>query len=223
MREGSRSGGGEEGGMMTREELLRLKRAVWLADAVRPPRVYAVLDCARDPAIYDLVTRSYREKSCLFAGKLHPELEMASPFLLEVQAADSITDQILQRGWTKAWGILIRTDASFRTVRRHLRTLLRVRTEDGRFLLFRFYDPRTLNVYLPTCTPQELALMFGEDASTWFSFSGGLRETNAFTFEEGELRYSGFPLRESLSLSPAAEVATAHGAAPLYQAADGTA
>lgn len=208
---------------MTREELLRLKRTVWLADAVRPPRVYAVLDCARDPAIYDLVARSYRERSCLFAGKLEPELEMASPFLLEVQAGDSITDQILQRGWTDAWGILIRTDASFRTVRRHLRTLLRVRTEDGRFLLFRFYDPRTLNAYLPTCTPQELALVFGEDASTWFSFSAAHRETNAFTFEDGELRCSRLSLGESAQFNPPVKLTAPAAVVPRYEPAEDTA
>ena len=83
---------------MTREQLTRFKRNVWQANSVRPVRIYAVLDCARDPLIYDLVARSYREKSCLFAGKLDPELERASPFLLELEQGDSVTDEILLRG-----------------------------------------------------------------------------------------------------------------------------
>jgi hypothetical protein len=28
-------------------------------------------------------------------------------------------------------------------------------------LAFRYYDPRVLNAYLPTCTPQELKAVFG--------------------------------------------------------------
>ena len=174
---------------MTGEQLAVLRRKVWPQDAVRPVRIYAVLDCARDPLIYDLIVRSYREKSCLFAGKLDPELERAAPYLLELQPGDSVTDEILLRGWTEAWGILIRSETSFQSLRRHLRTLLRVRTEDGRFLLFRFYDPRVLHAYLPTCTPQELALLFGDETSTWYCFSSSDGRTSAATTQRGELRF----------------------------------
>ncbi len=172
---------------MTGAELARLKRTFWPADSVRPVRIYAVLDCARNPAIYDLVQRSYREKSCLFAGQLDPELERAAPFLLEVQPGDTITDQLLLRGWKHAWGILIQSENSLRSVRRHLRTLLRVRTEEGRFLLFRFYDPRVLNSYLPTCTTSELALIFGEDTPIWFAHASQPADTYKYTVENGAL------------------------------------
>lgn len=168
---------------MTREEIASLKQRLWPADAVRPVRIYAVLDCARDPSIHDLLSRSYREKGCLFAGKLHPDLERAAPHLLELQAADSVTDEILRRGWEEAWGILIQSDSSFRTVRRHLRTLLRVRTEDGRILLFRFYDPRVLATYLPTCTPEELRTVYGDAIRSVYGFS-----SNAFHFESSDAR-----------------------------------
>jgi hypothetical protein len=36
-----------------------------------------------------------------------------------------------------------------------------VRTEDGTRLIFRYYDPRVLRVYLPTCRPAELETFFG--------------------------------------------------------------
>ena len=174
---------------MTGAELGRLKRSIWPADAVRPVRVYAVLDCARDASIYELVSRSYREKSCLFAGKLDPELERAAPFLLELQPSDSVTDHILLHGWAESWGIFLRSESSLRSLRRHLRTLLRVRTEGERFLLFRYYDPRVLNEYLPTCTPQELELIFGEDIVEIFSCAetGTLRYSQA----DGALRTTG--------------------------------
>ena len=38
---------------------------------------------------------------------------------------------------------------------------LRVTDESGRKLLFRYYDPRVLPIYLPTCTNDELTTIFG--------------------------------------------------------------
>lgn len=180
---------------MTAQQLLSLKHSIWPADAVRPVRIYAVLDCARDPVIFDLAARSYREKSSLFAGKLDPDLERAAPCLLELQASDGITDEILLRGWENAWCVLLQNEGSFHSVRRHLRALLRVRTEDGRFLLFRFYDPRVLNAFLPTCTGEELAVLFGESITAWLSCSSGPTRLNTFTLQDGELQRSGVPQR----------------------------
>lgn len=178
---------------MTRQQVQHLKRFVWPEAAVRPPRIYAVLDGARDPAIHDLVHRSYREKSCLFAGDLEPEVERAAPFLLELQQGDTLTDELLLRGWGDAWMVLLRSENSFRSVRRHLRTLLRVRSEDGAFLLFRFYDPRVLSMYLPTCTPQELATVYRDEITEWFCHAPGSTETTGYSVHDGTLlqRYAG--------------------------------
>ena len=172
---------------MAHEDLVSLKRSIWPSNPVRPVRIYAVLDCARHPAIHDLIARSYREKSCLFAGDLHPELERAAPFLLELQPGDSLTDEILRRGWQDAWGILVRTESTFRSLRRHLRSLLRVSTEDGRFHLFRFYDPRVLLIYLPTCTGAELELIFGDAILDVFAFSNDLQRSQKYSFSGEEL------------------------------------
>jgi hypothetical protein len=46
-------------------------------------------------------------------------------------------------------------------LRAHLRRLTRVRTADGRVLLFRFYDPLVLQALLPTFDSAQLAEMFG--------------------------------------------------------------
>ncbi len=60
-----------------------------------------------------------------------------------------------------AWGIFLTAYAEIEQVRRHFRRLLRVRTEGGETLLFRFYDPRVLRQYLPTCISSELQEMYG--------------------------------------------------------------
>ena len=67
-------------------------------------------------------------------------------------------------GWGQSWGVFVRIkDPS--NLRSHLRGFLRVKDESGRFLLFRYYDPRVLRVYLPTCLPHELRTVFGPISS----------------------------------------------------------
>jgi len=49
----------------------------------------------------------------------------------------------------------------FEALRRHFRTFLRVRGPEGQVLYFRWYDPRVLRVYLPTCIAAEIAQVYG--------------------------------------------------------------
>ena len=144
-----------------RELAGKLKRVLWPDESLRPVNMWAVLDAAKDRRIFDLVSRSYLEKCCLFAGELSPELERAAPHLVEMSPRDSVTDSLLEFGWGQAWGIFLQSDDPIRTLRRHLRTFLRVKDEAGHYLLFRYYDPRVLRAYLPTCRAGELKMVFG--------------------------------------------------------------
>ena len=49
-------------------------------------------------------------------------------------------------------------------MRRHFRTFLVVALPDERRVHFRWYDPRILRAYLPTCTGEEAAIVFGPTA-----------------------------------------------------------
>jgi len=42
-----------------------------------------------------------------------------------------------------------------------------VKDERGNRLVFRYYDPRVLRVYLPTCSPSELRTVFGPIECFW--------------------------------------------------------
>ena len=98
---------------------------------------------------------------CLYRGALAPVLELAAPHLLRIGRGHAYTEQLFQMGWRSAWGFLFASAADPKVLRRHLRRFLRVRTEAGRILAFRYYDPRVLRVYLPTCTPEEVRALFG--------------------------------------------------------------
>ena len=53
------------------------------------------------------------------------------------------------------------SDAAFKEVRKHFRQFLMAKLPDGKQVYFRFYDPRVLRLYLPTCTPEEINQFFG--------------------------------------------------------------
>ncbi len=123
--------------------------------------VWTILDAARDPKIFGAVDGSYLEKCCLYAGDLPWQLQMAAPYLVQLRSDDRLTGYIIDEGWGKAWGIFFRAEEGIKTLRRHFRGFLRVRDRKGSRLIFRYYDPRVLRVYLPTCTPDELRTVFG--------------------------------------------------------------
>jgi hypothetical protein len=123
--------------------------------------VYAVLDAARDPRVYGAVEGSGLPHACLYDGKLPAELAEAAPHLVRLRADRPFTAKLLADGWGDSWGCFMTTSLALPELRRHLRRFLRVKNEEGKTLVFRYYDPRVLRTYLPTCTPDELATFFG--------------------------------------------------------------
>ncbi len=70
------------------------------------------------------------------------------------------TRRLINLAWGNSWGIFLGVKDSS-NLRHHLKKFLRVRTESGKRLLFRYYDPRVFRTYLPTCLPKELKTVFG--------------------------------------------------------------
>jgi len=122
---------------------------------------YAVLDGASVPG---LVGRLYADRPdyvCLFRGQLEPDMMEVAPYLVQLKHPSPFTDWVLGEGLGNHWGILVISPADIRQLRGHFRSLVTVTTEDGRSLLFRFYDPRVLRTYLPTCNADEVEAVFG--------------------------------------------------------------
>lgn len=134
--------------------------ALWPPGQASPSSVWAVLDCARDPVIYRLLLESRLEFLCLYSGKLPRELEMVAPHMVELLPGHRFTQRLLDEGWGRAWGVFATLDDPT-MLRHHLRRFLVVRDEQGRRLLFRFFDPRVLGVFLRTCDPDQLRSFFG--------------------------------------------------------------
>jgi hypothetical protein len=139
----------------------RLLEELWPPGTPGSVGVYAILDAARDQRIYGEVFSAHAEKCCLYSGDLPWQVEMAAPYLVQLEREDRFTDFVLQTGWGNAWGIFFSSETSLKNLRRHLRSFLKVTDDSGRRLLFRYYDPRVLRIYLPTCWPAELRAVFG--------------------------------------------------------------
>lgn len=149
---------------MTPEQRAALQKLLWPDDAKRRLGVWAVLDCARDPRIYLALLESRLEFRCLYSGRLPRALEMVAPHLVELLPGHRLTDRLLDEGWGRSWGVWLKIeDAS--NLRHHLRKFLRVQDERGKPLLFRYYDPRVLRLYLPSCHADELQAFFGPISS----------------------------------------------------------
>jgi hypothetical protein len=151
-----------EGGMRMDQTLFsQIVAALWFKELSPAYTVWAVLDGARDKRVFSAVVATYTDNCCLYGGDLPSDLKLAAPYLVALDPEDRTTHYILRRAWGNNWGIFLRSTASMETLRRHLKKFLVVRDHKGRRLLFRYYDPRVLRVYLPTCWPAELEMVFG--------------------------------------------------------------
>jgi hypothetical protein len=156
-----------------------------------------ILDAARDRTIFRMLLQCGLEYSCLYSGTLPPALEIVAPYLVHLEYEDGYTRQFLERAWSNNWGIFLKCDLRLDKLRRHLRQFLVVRHPRGNRLVFRYYDPRVLRVYLPTCFTDELETVFGPIQCFWTEgkASGEMLE---FRFDGGKL------LQRTLSLAPGA-------------------
>jgi len=125
-------------------------------------QVVAIIDGASASALLGAIEINKPEYCCLLSGNIDGDLASAAPYLIKLEKNSPLTEWLL-KGWGKHVGIYCITDrqVSFDELRTHFRSLLTVKTHDGHTVYFRFYDPRVLNIYLPTCTGSEAQQVFG--------------------------------------------------------------
>jgi len=81
----------------------------------------------------------------------------------------------------------VHSDAGLKELQEHFRRYLQVQDSEGKKLFFRFYDPRVLRVYLPSCTRKELFTFFGPVRR--FILDGeGPGTLEELSVDQGELR-----------------------------------
>lgn len=164
-------------------------RHFWRDDPLdRDPCLFALLDCARDRAIYPELRRLAgrgAEVLPLYQGQALTELASVAPYLVGFGAGLDVFDWFWSEGWGASWGILLWSPVTPATLRDHFRRHTKVRSDDGQVLLSRFYDPRVLRMLLPVLDARQVVDFWGpvtrfhaesEDGAEIidFSHSGGI-------------------------------------------------
>jgi Domain of unknown function (DUF4123)/FHA domain len=123
--------------------------------------VFAVLDAAREDRLPAFLQAYGVEHLSLYDGESGDQLKDVAPYVALLPKTSQLLPLLMKEGWGKSWGVYFNAIDSLADIRKHLRRLLTVQNEDGTSLYFRFYDPRVLSVFLPTCTPEERTEFFG--------------------------------------------------------------
>jgi hypothetical protein len=143
-----------------------------------PGPLYAVLDAARDFWIPVHLEEHAPDRVSLYSGDAAVELANVAPYLVRIDPDSTLLPVVIDEGWGESWGVFLTSPAPIAEVRSHLRKFLMVELEDGgegrpEEAYFRWYDPRVLRVFLPTCTPAEAAEFFGPVGAFLCEAKGG--------------------------------------------------
>ena len=144
--------------------------------------LYALLDAAREPSVLKVIYESKEEFQSLYEGAPGAQLAHFAPYLVRVPEKSPLIETLVNQAWSKSWGVFLTCDKPLKELRAHFRHFLNVKLPDGKQVYFRYYDPRVLRLFLPTCLPEEINQFFGpikhflieaEDSATALHFTRG--------------------------------------------------
>lgn len=142
------------------------------ASAPRQPRLqdllakdfqplYVLLDASREPSVLKVILESKEEYQSLYEGAPGAQLAHFAPYLVRVPQKSALLDALVHQAWSKSWGVFLTSETPLKDLRTHFRHFLTVKLPDGQQVYFRYYDPRVLRLFLPTCLPEETNQFFG--------------------------------------------------------------
>lgn len=121
--------------------------------------LFAILDACDEARVLQQVRALGDRAASLYRGAAADDLAAIAPYLVQVDAA--LLEWIAGNLWADAWGIFAVASGDLEAIRTHFRKFLLVDAPDGEQWYFRFYDPRVLERFLPTCDAVQLGDFFG--------------------------------------------------------------
>ncbi len=124
-------------------------------------RVFAIADAARDHELAFAARGRYGQQMVsLFEEPGASRLADVAPYVVSVQHGSEFLT-----AWENALGssagILVLSSVELPTLCAHLRSVFLVTDEMDEEFFFRFYDPRVLRSFLPSCTAEQAGEFFG--------------------------------------------------------------
>lgn len=161
----------DEAALPGRERYLRGKRraageaalAALRAEQEAAP-LYAVVDASRGARILELLREAVEPHRSLYQGARGDALEDVAPYLVgPFEPGSRLLERLIAEAWGEGAAIFCTCRRQPAELRRHLRRFLVVEVhESGERVYFRFYDPRVLRRFLPTCSPRQEEELFGD-------------------------------------------------------------
>lgn len=146
------------------------------------------------------------EHTCLYEGDSERFLSAVAPWLFNLEHGSAFAQWVAENGSTQSWGVLLRCAEDSVQLYKHLRNFLIVESEDGHEMYFRYYDPRVLRVFLPTCEREQLHAFFGPiEAFVAEDAQGQVVEYRLDTEGALEIEFTGQTLGEFLQANKRAD------------------
>lgn len=158
----------------------------------RETTLFGIFDAARDMRVLEVLRESVEDIASLYEGMAGEMMADGAPYLVAFPprafTGNTLLERVVLEGWGQAWGIYLTSSRPILEVRRHLRRfLLVINHETEERLYFRFYDPRVLRVFLPTCLPKQRADFFGDVEIDRFWMEGETGEVRKFEKEPSDV------------------------------------
>lgn len=135
-------------------------------------RLYGVVDAAQCVDLaYEAKILYGREIRSLFLPEVQTQLWDVAPYLVPIDPDSGYLENWARRWGTNA-GVLLTSAADEEALHAHLRNIFVAQDEEGQEYFFRFYDPRVLRTFLPTCSPEQLNELFGPISLLGFDRDG---------------------------------------------------
>lgn len=124
-------------------------------------KLYGIVDSARNDEVFRyLIIGNVKYKS-LFEGTMDVQSFGVSGFLVECEKESPLFQWMTTEGWGNSSCVFFTSKLSFEELFSHFQQFNRVYLEEDKVVLFRYYDPRVLRTYLPSCNREEVEAFFG--------------------------------------------------------------
>jgi hypothetical protein len=97
----------------------------------------------------------------LFKGRTEVDLAENAPYIFSYNSKSEFAEWFMKTGWGKGWGIMLRSHVPVEELHKHCRSFLVQFDDSKQEIYFRYYDPRVLSIFLPTCSKEQLRDFFG--------------------------------------------------------------
>lgn len=127
--------------------------------------LYAVVDAAVDcPGLHHALRQSQLPYELLLDGEIEQPLREAAPCCVHLGANPVAGFELFEKIWARNAAMFISggVGATLWSIRKQLRKNLRVALPSGKRVMFRYYDPRVLRAFLPTCSESQISHLMGD-------------------------------------------------------------